>query len=497
MQSTADAPESAEATGTRLLLICQSEGLRNRYSGLAGFEQSDDNSGLTAVGWEQTNLLATWLKSHEKIDILIAGPQLRSRLTAQRIGQMLGMSVKVRADMPKNPIEKSRNLATSVEMARSLAELSAAETMYASDEGGEYRQFVDAIVAVVDQVLAENWGKTVAFVVNGAAVAAVVREFFGAQRLPVAVSHSGLTEFGWRGGQWRLAYVNRREHLPVPLLPAASVQGTALPGSVAFDAGELAGIVELYNRTASHPPAEQVNIDRGQRMRDLLRFGRLPPDSRILELGSGGGMLALLLAEDGAREVVGVDISPAMLEAAEYLRLSKATPSVARVSFRLAPAQALPFSDEWFDVVVCRMVIHHTSKPERIMQELVRVLKPGGILLLADVLGPDDAVKRATQNAIEERRNPAFVAARTAEQYRKLLTGAGLEIDNEKVAVFERELEEWLADMDTEPASRIVVGEMMEAGIETDASGQHVRRQGVKLLFEQRLYYPRAVKPGS
>jgi ubiquinone/menaquinone biosynthesis C-methylase UbiE len=204
--------------------------------------------------------------------------------------------------------------------------------------------------------------------------------------------------------------------------------------------------------------------------------------------------MTLLLAEDGAREVVGIDINPIMLESAEYQRLSRATPSAGKVSFRLAPAQALPFSDEWFDVVVCRLVLHHAAKPERVFAEMVRVLKNGGILIFADLLGADDSVKRATQNAIEEKRNPAYVAARTAEQYRKLITNAGLSIDSEKVSIFERELEEWLTDMEVEPGARSVVRDMLEAGIETDASGLHVRRQGMKLLFEQRFLYVRAVK---
>ena len=78
--------------------------------------------------------------------------------------------------------------------------------------------------------------------------------------------------------------------------------------------------------------------------RDLVELGaHLPPEVRVLDAGTGGGLFALLLAEDGAREVVGVDISPVMLEVAEFNRLSRTTTHAARVSFRLAPAQALPF----------------------------------------------------------------------------------------------------------------------------------------------------------
>ncbi|MBX3015471.1 MAG: methyltransferase domain-containing protein, partial [Caldilineaceae bacterium] len=236
---------------------------------------------------------------------------------------------------------------------------------------------------------------------------------------------------------------------------------------------------------------------REQRLRHLLKFANLPKNLRIMDLGTGTGSLALILAEDGATEVVGVDISPAMLEVAEYLRLSSASAAASRVSFRLAAAQRMPFRSDSFDAIVCRLVLNHTHKPEHIVQELVRLLKPGGILILAELLGADDSVKRATQNAIEARRNPSHVAALSAEQYRKLLTNQRLTVEAETVAVFEQDLEEWLTDLQSSPASRSVVREMMEAGLETDAAGLNVRRHSGKLVFDRRLLYLKAVKPAA
>lgn len=483
-------PDGVDVVEVRLLLICQSEGLRNRYAHLAGYEESDDNSGLTALGWEQTNLLAAWLKAHQKIDVLISAPQLRSRLTAQRIGQVLGMPVKVRVDLPRH----SANMRTPGSGAEMSRLLSALFDSTLPSEDPEYRQFCDAVVSVVDSVLVEHWGKTIAVVMSGAAVAAITRQFLGKQFLPIAVSHSGITEFNRRNGQWRLAYANRREHLPMPNLAQTPPLAGGGAGGANYDPEELDNIIQVYNRVGLRRHDEQVETDRKQRMRDLLRFAHLAADGRVLDLGTGGGQMALLLAEEGAREAVGIDVSPVMLEAAEYLRLSYPTPGASRVSFRLAPAQALPFGDESFDVVICRLVLQHTRKPERILQEAARVLRIGGVLILAGSLAADDPVKRATQNAIEERRNPAHVAARTADTYRKLVVGSGLVIEAEKVSVFERELDEWLNDMQTEPTNRAIVRDMIEAGMETDASGLHVRKQGGRLLFEQRLLNIRAAK---
>lgn len=475
----------------RLLLICQSEGLRNRYSGLAGYEESDDNSGLTALGWEQTNLLASWLKTHERIDVLLSGPQLRSRLTAQRIGQTLGLPVKVRTDLPQYAPDRIKAPGSTGEVPRLLSQLSS----HPAPIDPEFQQFAQTVVAVLDLVITEHWGKTIAFVMNGAALATIARQFFGAQQLPVNITHAGITEFIRINHQWRIVCLNRHEHLPQSMLAPAAQLGSAsqaLPQN--YDPEELARVADLYNRLGVRAADDRVNQDKAQRMRDLLKFARLPSDLRILDVGTGVGLLALLLGEEGAREVIGIDISPVMLESAEYLRLTRTTPSAHRVSFRMAPAQALPFSDESFDAVVCRLVLHHTAKPERILHELMRILKIGGILILADTLGLDDPVKRATQNAIEERRNPVHVAVRTAEQYRKLVINCGLSIEGERTAVYDRELDEWLEDMQTEPANRLIVREMVEAGLETDASGLHARRQNNRIHFDQRLLYLRAVK---
>ena len=124
----------------------------------------------------------------------------------------------------------------------------------------------------------------------------------------------------------------------------------------------------------------------------------------------------------------------------------------------------------------------------------MRVLRKDGIFVLADLLSNDDPVKRATQNAIEERRNPTHYAARSAQQYRDLLTAAGLTVVDEKSATFERNLNDWLGELALDSANGASVREMMEAGIETDAAGLNARRHGENITFDQRLYYCKATK---
>ena len=74
--------------------------MQNRYSELSQRVEQAADSGLTAFGWEQANQLAQWLVTHESIDVLYSGPLLQSRLTAQRLGQTLGLPLTIDERIP-------------------------------------------------------------------------------------------------------------------------------------------------------------------------------------------------------------------------------------------------------------------------------------------------------------------------------------------------------------------------------------------------------------
>lgn len=475
----------------RLLLICHAEGLQNRYTDLLQDGPAVADGGLTALGWEQTNLLSQWLVSHEAIDALYSAPLLRSRLTAQRLGQSLNLPITVQEGLPGRFTE---GMALPGVWERSARTIDQRPSIQFVEPHSPYGAYVRQLVEALDSIVQENWGKTVAVILSGNGVASAVRHFFGSHALAITVCHTSITELRRQDGAWQLVYANRREHLPAPPLNAARQKvesgGVASIGEHAID---LAAVARAYNRLS--PALTDVRSpEQEQRLRHLLKFAQLRPDLCILDVGAGAGALSLTLAEDGAREVVGVDISPVMLEAAELLRLQSASAQVRRVSFRLAPAHALPFRDDRFDAIFCRLLLHHSHRPQEILQEMARLLKPGGVLILADLLSVDDPVKRATQNAIEEKRNPSHVAARSADQYRKLVTATGLIIEGEQSVTFERRLDEWLDDMQTDQTLRTVVREMVEAGLETDAAGLNPRRRGDSIIFEQRIFYLKARK---
>jgi SAM-dependent methyltransferase len=112
-----------------------------------------------------------------------------------------------------------------------------------------------------------------------------------------------------------------------------------------------------------------------ERERDLVRAAFLPLGRRVLDLGCGEGATLVHLGEpEGA---VGVDLFEE--------KLAFARRRVPGCRFVAASAMALPFPAESFDHVLVRDVIHHLEEPSRLVDEMHRVLAPGGRI---DVLEP-------------------------------------------------------------------------------------------------------------
>ncbi len=98
-----------------------------------------------------------------------------------------------------------------------------------------------------------------------------------------------------------------------------------------------------------------------------------------LDVGCGTGGLLRRLSAAGASRLAGVDVSEGMLEVARG----------GGASFELcrASADALPFGDGEFDLVVSCMAFHHFPNPGAALREMHRVLKPGARVLIADLCG--------------------------------------------------------------------------------------------------------------
>ena len=117
---------------------------------------------------------------------------------------------------------------------------------------------------------------------------------------------------------------------------------------------------------------------------------------RVVDIGSGAGfdsfIAASLVGETGS--VVGVDMTEEMLDKS---RRAASDLGVEQVEFRDGLAEALPVPDGWADVVISNGVFNLCVDKRSVFDEVIRVLRPGGRLQLADIANgndvPDEAVR--------------------------------------------------------------------------------------------------------
>jgi arsenite methyltransferase len=114
-------------------------------------------------------------------------------------------------------------------------------------------------------------------------------------------------------------------------------------------------------------------------------LGELITGERVVDVGCGAGIDSLIAAKKVGPEerVIGVDMTPAMLEKA---RRSANEMELANVEFREGYAEALPVEVGWADVVISNGVLNLMPDKAAVLEEMSRVLKPGGRLQIGDIL---------------------------------------------------------------------------------------------------------------
>jgi ubiquinone/menaquinone biosynthesis C-methylase UbiE len=189
---------------------------------------------------------------------------------------------------------------------------------------------------------------------------------------------------------------------------------------------------ERYVASAHHSTGESLD-----RMVELVGP---KPRWRVLDVATGGGHTALAFAPL-VREVVASDLTRAMLLAARgFIRERGAS----NVVFAAADACNLPFASAGFDLVTCRVAPHHFPDCGQFVRETARVLRPGGVAAVIDVV-PEDRAAADFLNALEKRRDPSHVRAYTAAEWLRLFEDAGLHVESTEFFRKARDFDSWAA----------------------------------------------------
>lgn len=196
-------------------------------------------------------------------------------------------------------------------------------------------------------------------------------------------------------------------------------------------------VQEQFGKTAAHYLTSAPHA-KGKSLERLVDLTQPKKDWRVLDIATGGGHVAYTFAPHVAR-VWATDITQEMLD---QVKAESGKRGLANVRVTYAKAEALPFEDQSFDLVTCRIAPHHFDSIPQFLAEVHRVLKPGGTFALVDNVVPPGSTGDYV-NAFERLRDPSHLRAWTMQEWRDALKAAGLAIGHEEQLYKTMEFKSW------------------------------------------------------
>jgi ubiquinone/menaquinone biosynthesis C-methylase UbiE len=247
-------------------------------------------------------------------------------------------------------------------------------------------------------------------------------------------------------------------------------------------------VVEQFSRQAVYFAKLPGHEDATQL---LLRMGEVGPDHEVLDVACGAGAVACAAARI-ARQVTGIDLTPAMIERA---RFAQAEASLSNVVWHIGDVGQLPFPAAAFDMAVTRYSLHHFFRPEVVLAEMIRVCKPRGRVVVADLLLPPE--KAGVYDRMERLRDPSHVRVLSESELLGLLACQCRTRERAVGGLPVRvTLDQLMEASFPDPGNAKLVRELIEADVGADKLGIRVHRLGEVVRFAYPVTVAAGMKPG-
>lgn len=151
----------------------------------------------------------------------------------------------------------------------------------------------------------------------------------------------------------------------------------------------------------------------------MFKLSEPGKDDTVLDVACGPGIVACEYAKL-VNQVTGIDLTPAMIEQARFHQKEK---RLNNIDWRVGDVSNLPFDDESFSIVITRSSFHHIIDPKRVLEEMKRVCKTGGKILVVDVTPDHD--KKDAYNHVEKLRDTSYTEALILEELKEMMKNVG------------------------------------------------------------------------
>lgn len=200
---------------------------------------------------------------------------------------------------------------------------------------------------------------------------------------------------------------------------------------------------------------------------------RDPAQAAALDVACGPGTFTCAFAAR-VKSIHGIDLTPALLGQA---RSAAEQAGLRNCVFECGNAESLPYPGKSFGLTVCAYAVHHFQSPKTVMHELARVLRPGGIAAVVDIIVPDGAVPNAA-NAIERARDASHEYTYGVVGIHEMLEIFTLRIRHSEIGRRERSFNDWMQIAGWGPgdAAYVETRRLMESHLARDTSGFVPRR---------------------
>ncbi|MCP8616383.1 class I SAM-dependent methyltransferase [Salirhabdus salicampi] len=181
-------------------------------------------------------------------------------------------------------------------------------------------------------------------------------------------------------------------------------------------------VINQFSKNANEYVTSETHA-KGDDLPLMVKWLGLNKEQVILDIATGGGHVAKALAPH-VKQVVATDLTQAMLQnTAIHLQ------DYENIFYVRADAEDLPFVQQQFDIVTCRIAPHHFPNPLQFVKEVARVLKKEGTFILIDNVVPEDEDLGTFMNTFEKLRDHSHNECLSVTGWEQLLSQVGFRIE--------------------------------------------------------------------